>query len=554
MPKLFLKSGFRFFWGKPLRIVLSLLLIVASLIVSGVGLTVKTYDYTEINRQLFYSEAYGEFYKPNKYMNFFKRGFTGSPGALDLGGERLLSVGEVNAFSERLEEIGQGFFISKIPIANSPEDWNVGPYRLFEYFDVEGYDPMVYDPSLYRLTNDEGQIAPFFVYSDDPENYFPNMTEKEKEHYRVSLQATGVRSLYQGLSCYVGDEEDLALYDYTLHGKLPEGMNEIVIPMSVYQSFASYGYIDRETGERAEINSYEDIIGKEIKMYGTHEFGKTKIVGVMEIGYEAENLEFCLYENTLDPSDEKVQNRIAIGAFGEQWIGNGVGPVFSLIVHRSYFDDCIPNSYLTHNYERPGYTSCATVLKWSEPKVRDTYWDIAMEPLRARDIFSLEDTAEEYLGYSGSASVELYYFGQSAVQYEPFVWTAYLSIPFTLILSAYLVYATLYEKRRRLYIMRCLGMSRKRAAVMLMLPVLVFALLAGILALVGTAAILPTMLSEFQIAYWESVYMVTLPGFTLTPLCASYLLLWPIFSGLIGVGISMASYNSTLRRTERRKK
>lgn len=547
MPKLFLKSGFRFFWGKPLRIVLSLLLIVASLIVSGVGLTVKTYDYTEINRQLFYSEAYGEFYKPNKYMNFFKRGFTGSPGALDLGGERLLSVGEVNAFSERLEEIGQGFFISKIPIANSPEDWNVGPYRLFEYFDVEGYDPMVYDPSLYRLTNDEGQIAPFFVYSDDPENYFPNMTEKEKEHYRVSLQATGVRSLYQGLSCYVGDEEDLALYDYTLHGKLPEGMNEIVIPMSVYQSFASYGYIDRETGERAEINSYEDIIGKEIRMYKS---GKATIVGVLEADYSKEGLYFFTF-SVGDISRGEVR----------QWgYDVGAGPSFQFLVSREYFEKYQPARYLAYEVEAPEEVRCAshfTVLKWSEPKVRDAYWDIAAELDRQLDPMKAFMADDVYLSYSlgVAGDTDTYnYIGNRLREFLPFTWTAYLSIPFTLLLSAYLVYATLYEKRQRLYIMRCLGMSRKRAAVMLMLPVLVFALLAGILAIIGTAALLPTMFSQLNVVVFEELFVLDIPGFTLTPLCASYLLLWPVLSGLIGVGISMASYNSTLRRTERRKK
>lgn len=552
MPKLFLKSGFRFFWGKPLRIVLSLLLIVASLIVSGVGLIIFTFDYTDLAKQLYYSEEIRAIngFKIDKYMNFAWR-TDGEGAGIISSSDCTLTKAETEELEKQLSAIGQGYFLVRHPQCDYSENTN-GAFRLFEYFDLNGYDPDEWDPSLHRLFDEEGNLAPLFTYRSDPFDLEdPPILPWEEERAKEVLTCIAARTFYQSVALYEGDLSDLALFGYELHGRMPENKFEVVIPQSVFNAFSAYGYYDRETGDRAEINSFEDILGKKIEMYGTHEFGKTKIVGVMEIDYEAERVE---KQVTPALTSDITAEQIAAGNFREGNLGVGMGPIFSMIVHRSYFDDCIPNSYLTHNYERPGYTSCATVLKWSEPKVRDAYWDIAMEPLRARDIFSLEDTAEEYLGYSGSASVELYYFGQAAVQYEPFVWTAYLSIPFTLLLSAYLVYATLYEKRRRLYIMRCLGMSRKRAAVMLMLPVLVFALLAGILALVGTAAILPTMLSEFQIAYWESVYMVTLPGFTLTPLCASYLLLWPVLSGLIGVGISMASYNSTLRRTERRKK
>ena len=143
--------------------------------------------------------------------------------------------------------IGQGYFVTKQPLTQGVE-WTIGPYRLFEYFDVEGFDPDVYDPSLYRLTDEDGNIAPFFVYKEDPEYMGGELTETEQEYYREASIAQGARSLYQGISCYLGDEEDLALYGYTLHGKLPEGLNEIVIPQSIYNSFAAYGYIDRATG------------------------------------------------------------------------------------------------------------------------------------------------------------------------------------------------------------------------------------------------------------------------------------------------------------------
>ena len=72
-----IKFGFRFFWGKPFRIVLSLILIVASLIISGVGLIIQMFDYSEINRQVYYSETFSKlsYVAPDKYMNYVLRGF-----------------------------------------------------------------------------------------------------------------------------------------------------------------------------------------------------------------------------------------------------------------------------------------------------------------------------------------------------------------------------------------------------------------------------------------------------------------------------------------------
>ena len=63
-----IKFGFRFFWGKALRIMLSLVLIVVSLTVSSVGLIVSTFDYSEIMRQIYYSDTFHEsvIYRPDK--------------------------------------------------------------------------------------------------------------------------------------------------------------------------------------------------------------------------------------------------------------------------------------------------------------------------------------------------------------------------------------------------------------------------------------------------------------------------------------------------------
>ena len=367
------------------------------------------------------------------------------------------------------------------------------------------------------------------------------LTETEQEYYREASIAQGARSLYQGISCYLGDEEDLALYGYTLHGKLPEGLNEIVIPQSIYNSFAAYGYIDRATGERAEIGSYEDIIGREIDMYQS---GKAEIVGVLEVDYKSEELWFLNF----------MVGNIETGSVFQWGYEMGAGPIFNNLVSKEYFEAYQPQYFKEASIwdaNDPLVASHVTVLKWSEPAIRDAYWEIAAEEERKLDPMKEFVGEEPYLSYSFGSRGEtniMQQIGYRLAEFLPFTWTAYLSIPFTLLLTVYLVYATLYEKRRRLYILRCLGMSRRRTALMLAVPVLAFALIAGALALIGTAAVLPQMFSALEITVFETRFMIDIAGFTLTPLSCAYLILWPLVSGAAGVGLSMLSYNSVLRR------
>ena len=517
-----------------------MVLIAMSLAVSAVGLIIATYDYSEINRQAYYSEDFGEFYRPNKYMNFIKRDEHGDESGLSLSTKLMFTRQELHALEERLDAIGQGYFATIQPYPNDTM-WDVGPYRLFEHFDVEGFDPDVYDSSLYRLMDEDGNIAPFFVYDGDPEFLGEGLTEEELKHYRESCLSRGARTLYQGLSCYLGDEEDLALYGYTLHGKLPEGLNEIVIPQSIYNSFAAYGYIDRATGERADIHSYEDIIGKEIRMYQS---GKAEIVGVLEVDYKLEELWMMIF----------MVGNIETGSVYQWGVELGAGPIFNNLVSEEYLETYQPQHFKESEYwveSDPLVASHVTVLKWSEPAIRDAYWEIAAEGERKLDPMKEFVAEEPYLSYSFGARGDTNFMEQIAFkmqEYLPFTWTAYLSIPFTLLLTVYLVYATLYEKRRRLYILRCLGMSRRRTALMLAVPVLAFALLAGALALIGTAAVLPQMFSALEITVFETRFMIDIAGFTLTPLSCAYLILWPLLSGAAGVGLSMLSYNSVLRR------
>lgn len=541
---LVLKFGFRFFWGKALRIMLSLVLIVVSLTVSSVGLIVSTFDYSEIMRQIYYSDTFHEsvIYRPDKYMNFLVR----ATGYVEPDNLRAPSLNEeeTHALEEQMQKIGQGYFVTKFP--TSASSWDVGPYRLFEYFDVEGFDPDVYNDEIrekHRLYDEKGQFAPYFTYSQDPKSMVGGgeLSENELKYYTEAATCEAVRAFYQGIAVYEGDVEDLELYGYTLHGRLPEGLNEIVIPQSIYNSFSAYGYIDHATGERADIHSYEDIIGREIEMYQS---GKAEIVGVLEVDYKLEELWMMIF----------MVGNIETGTVYQWGVELGAGPIFNNLVSEEYLETYQPQHFKESEYwveSDPLVASHVTVLKWSEPAIRDAYWEIAAEGERKLDPMKEFVAEEPYLSYSFGARGDTNFMEQIAFrmrEFLPFTWTAYLSIPFTLLLTVYLVYATLYEKRRRLYILRCLGMSRRRTALMLAVPVLAFALLAGALALIGTAAVLPQMFSALEITVFETRFMIDIAGFTLTPLSCAYLILWPLLSGAAGVGLSMLSYNSVLRR------
>ena len=193
-----------------------------------------------------------------------------------------------------------------------------------------------------------------------------------------------------------------------------------------------------------------------------------------------------------------------------------------------------------------------TVLKWSEPAIRDAYWEIAAEEERKLDPMKEFVGEEPYLSYSFGSRGEtniMQQIGYRLAEFLPFTWAAYLSIPFTLLLTVYLVYATLYEKRRRLFILRCLGMSRRRTALMLAVP------RSGVCPDSGPrwrSSARPPCCRRcspaLEITVFETRFMIDIAGFTLTPLSCAYLILWPLVSGAAGVGLTMLSYNAVLRR------
>lgn len=92
---------------------------------------------------------------------------------------------------------------------------------------------------------------------------------------------------YDGLRQYIeADKEFLDNTNYELIGELPSNLEEVVIPMYLFEQFKTYGYID-ESDNKFEIDTPEDIIGKTI----SSSYFEFTISGVMDYKYDLSKYE-----------------------------------------------------------------------------------------------------------------------------------------------------------------------------------------------------------------------------------------------------------------------
>lgn len=100
------------------------------------------------------------------------------------------------------------------------------------------------------------------------------------------------------------DSKTLSELGFTLHGKLPEKENEIVISSFVYDYFEIMGYRNRETGKTEEIKKFEDICGKKISIgLSYNEKDEYIISGVVDLG-----LDYSRYLELADPNAQNSMN------------------------------------------------------------------------------------------------------------------------------------------------------------------------------------------------------------------------------------------------------
>lgn len=74
--------------------------------------------------------------------------------------------------------------------------------------------------------------------------------------------------------CMEIDQKLIDKYDFTLvAGRLPENDNEIVLPKHIFETYQRFSYVTKygvsyeEPDEKASINSYDDLIGRELEFY-----------------------------------------------------------------------------------------------------------------------------------------------------------------------------------------------------------------------------------------------------------------------------------------------
>lgn len=91
-----------------------------------------------------------------------------------------------------------------------------------------------------------------------------------------------VNHLY-GLS-YI-NEEDLQELGYTLTGRLPESTHEIAVPKFMMEQFLAKGYLD-QNGVMHKIESYEDMLEKELSVIVNSEKTSFRICGIIDTKFD----------------------------------------------------------------------------------------------------------------------------------------------------------------------------------------------------------------------------------------------------------------------------
>lgn len=70
--------------------------------------------------------------------------------------------------------------------------------------------------------------------------------------------------------------------------RLPQNKNQISLPVYLFESFLQYGFYDREADKVIKIESYEDLIGKNIE-FGVTSMDDVTITGIIDTGFGFSN-------------------------------------------------------------------------------------------------------------------------------------------------------------------------------------------------------------------------------------------------------------------------
>lgn len=446
---LLFKFGWKSFWKRPIRVILSILLIVASFAYTGVYMLIYEYNATELAKLCYFStemeKDYGFFMKDD-YMRF-------NYSNRELAGE----------LKEKLHSLGQGYSMDYVHLGQHHDGLGTAypeEEPLIGLYDIENY--IAKEDKVNTLYNSEGEIAPYFKYSS-------NISMGE---FSYKYRGSNFFIFFKNFSvAYDMDEKSLETYGYTLYGKFPEDTYDITIPWYLYKSFESYGYKNGADGERIDINSPEDMIGKELSLSGH----TATVVGVLNTN---QDLSDYIVLDDLTAEDIKLGEGIQFRGFGDS-------PVASVFVSEEYFN----SQFSDEDY----YKTIISVWKHSSKELQDAYWEIGtkwMKGLTKTEIYAKESSPHIALDLEAAQHVMEYNSVSGFMAGEtPFCYFLYFSIPFGILIAASLLTLGLSRNKRQFSVLRSLGTKKKDLFLAYLLPVAAVVLFSVLLCFAGTAVL-----------------------------------------------------------------
>jgi len=455
------KFGWKNFWKRPLQNILSLLLIVAAFSFVGLYIVTISYNPRDFAKTCYFSKEieYDYHFSDNIFMQFVY-----GNNSRELSIDRL-PYSDVQSLREKLHSLGQGYSIDYLrrdsdDYGKAGSDYQEEP--LVGLYNIENY--IAKEDKVNALYNSKGEIAPYFSY----------IIKVREDGYK---EQTGMayHNFFKNISvCYDMDEASLKTYGFTLYGKFPQDTYDITIPWYLYKSFESYGYKNGADGEKIEINSPEDIIGKTLSLSGH----AATVVGVLNSNQDLAN-----YLKLDKVTDEQIK-------LGDVYIRDyGVGPILSVIVSEEYY-----NTQATEDsYAR------VSVCKNSSEELKEAYWELGtgwMNDMTSWEIrtdtkqhvmLDLELVYQIYLGYSGFALLTT----------EPFISMKYWAVPFGIALAAFFLTLGASRSKRQFSVLRSLGAKKKDLFFSYFLPEVILMAIAIALSFVGT------MVSSYNLLLWS---------------------------------------------------
>jgi len=479
------KFGWKNFWKRPLQNIISLLLIVAAFTFTGLYIVTLSFDSSDLEKKCYFSKEikYDSNFNKSNFMQFIYGN------QLTMGSTITeMPYSNAKALTDELHSLGQGYSVDFGFFKNRYVSWEGSAEPYFGLHDIYDYIAKEDKIKANALYNSEGEIAPYIKY----------IVKTYDDGTQPQTAGRGFFLLYKNISvAYDMDEKSLEAYGYTLYGKFPEDTYDITIPWYLYKSFESYGYKNGADGEKIEINSPEDIIGKELLLGDSLSSSAhaATVVGVLN-----PNQDLSDYLDVERITEEDIIG----GDFIER--NYGYTPAFSIYVSEEYY-----KSQVTEE----AYCTSVSVCRNSSEKLRDAYWEIGGRYKQGKTEWEIYTDTSLHVETDLCVAFNVHNanYGFAFLTSEmPFNNMAYWAIPFSIVLSAFLLTFGLSHSKRQFSTLRSLGAKKKNLFLAYFLPEVIFMLGAVIISFVGT------MISSYCLSLWSFSFILEQFNISFTPL------------------------------------